>query len=169
MVRRVVYFAAAVGLIVAEISLAGARQARASECEYRNDGKIICMGGAVEKTAKRSRRVASVDPNGNTIIIGGRPAGCPHKYCGCGLARYLGLDDKRLWRAWSWAQLFPRSSASAGKAVVWRSHVALIVEMRGPREALLRDYNSGGGLSRLHVRSIAGAVIVDPSTRASMK
>ncbi len=117
--------------------------------------------------AYRTRQV--YDANENPVVIGSRPAGCPHAYCGCGLRKYLGLNDTRLNLAWNWARLFERSSAGPGKAVVWRHHVALIERMVGPREALLRDYNSGGGLSRLHVRSIAGAVIVNPNSRVAMR
>jgi len=95
-------------------------------------------------------------------VIGGRPHGCPHAYCGCGLARYLGKTDKRLNLAWNWARMFPRAAPGARKAVVWRHHVALIEYMTGPNEAMLRDYNGGRGLSYLHVRSIRGAVVVDP-------
>ena len=100
-------------------------------------------------------------------IIGGRPAGCPKAYCGCGLARYLGINDARLNLAWNWARLFPKAHAGPGMAVVWRHHVALIESMTGDGVARLRDYNSGGGLSRLHVRSIAGAVVVNPSRQVA--
>lgn len=96
-------------------------------------------------------------------VIGGRPSGCPHAYCGCGTARYLGLNDPRLNLAWNWARLFPRASPGAGMAVVWHHHIALIESMVGHNEAVLRDYNAGRGLSYLHVRSIAGAVVVNPN------
>ncbi len=104
-----------------------------------------------------SQRVQSyVDANGSQVI-GARPAGCPHAYCGCGLRKYLGIDDTRLDLAWNWTKYYRGDRAVA----VWHHHVALIEQMVGPGEALLRDYNSGGGLSRLHIRSIAGAVIVN--------
>lgn len=118
-----------------------------------------CIPGQIERIQSHAYSDATV--------IGGRPAGCPHAYCGCGLARYLGLSDKRLNRAWSWAQLFPRARPGPGMAVVWRHHVALIESMVGPREAVLRDYNSGRGLSRIHVRSIAGAIVVNPNAQVA--
>ncbi|MEN6535665.1 MAG: hypothetical protein ABFD89_18520 [Bryobacteraceae bacterium] len=31
--------------------------------------------------------------------LGGRPAGCPHAWCGCWLAAYFGISDRNLWRA----------------------------------------------------------------------
>ncbi len=122
------------------------------------------------ETVTRASTLRNQTANGNeAVIIGGRPSGCPRKYCGCGAARYLGLTDKRLNLAWNWARLFPRARAGAGMAVVWRHHVALIVEMVGPKEARLRDYNSGGGLSRVHVRSIAGAVVVNPHSQVASR
>lgn len=108
--------------------------------------------------------VASYD----VAVIGGRPSGCPHRYCGCGLRKYLGIEDVRLNLARNWARIFQRTSPRVGAAVVWRSHVALIVG--GSHGAwVLRDYNSGGGLSRIHTRSIAGAVFVDPTIRVAMR
>ena len=131
---------------------------RAMECVHDNSGRVVCSG----PVGRVSERVAV---SGDAVIIGGRPAGCPRRYCGCGLRKYLGINDKRLDLAWNWARLFPRAHPAPGMAVVWRHHVALIVRMTGHREAVLRDYNSGRGLSRIHVRSIAGAVIVRPSSR----
>ena len=133
----------------------------AADATYRQ-----ACGQAETRTTGR-QRVSAAYAEGGVTIIGGRPAGCHHRYCGCGLARYLGLNDPRLNLAWNWARLFPKAHAGPGMAVVWRGHVALIVSMAGEREALLRDYNSGGGLSRLHVRSIAGAVVVNPSRQVA--
>jgi hypothetical protein len=135
------------------------------QCVSDNNGRTTCQGPA-QRTSEFSGRSARYE---NGTVIGGRPAGCPRQYCGCGAMRYLGLTDKRLWRAWSWVQLFPRAQPAPGMAVVWKHHIALIESMVGPREAVLRDYNSGRGLSRIHVRSIAGAVVVDPRSRMAMR
>lgn len=111
------------------------------------------------QTFKISRNVKH-DANGN--IIGGRPAGCPHAYCGCGLRKYLGIDDKSLDLANNWLR-FPRSVAAPGRVAVWPNrHVALIEQVGENGQAYLRDWNSGGGLTRLHWRDISRAVIVDP-------
>lgn len=110
------------------------------------------------------------DANGNqTQIIGGRPSDCPFRYCGCGLRKFLGLDDKRLNKASEWKRLFARSMPGPGRVAVWPRHVAYIERMGSGRMAFMRDYNSGRGLSRLHWRSIAGAVIVDPSQKIAMR
>lgn len=95
-------------------------------------------------------------------IIGGRPAGCPHRYCGCGARKYLGIDDVRLNLAWNWTKYYHGSTPVA----VWRHHVAIIERMTGPHTAILRDYNSGRGLSRIHERDIKGARIVGRTSLA---
>lgn len=105
------------------------------------------------------------DANGNqaTEIVGGHPNGCPHSYCGCGLRMYLGLADNRLNLAWNWARLFPHTSARPGAAAVRRGHVMLLVSHVHGSVWIVRDYNSGNGLSRVHARSVAGYVFVNPT------
>lgn len=101
---------------------------------------------------------------GGGEVIGGRPAGCPHAYCGCGLARFLGLTDSRLNLAANWARIFPPTRAQSGAVAVKSHHVMLLVALHGDgSRALVRDYNSGGGLSRIHVRSIKGFHFVSPT------
>jgi hypothetical protein len=96
-------------------------------------------------------------------IIGSRPSDCPHAYCGCGLRKYLGLSDKRLNLARNWARLFPRAPGPAAGMVAVRSgHVMLLESSAGDGQWLVRDYNSGGGLSRLHVRDVRGYIFVNP-------
>jgi hypothetical protein len=112
---------------------------------------------------RNRRSITRVDVNVNAVtIIGGRPAGCPHSYCGCGLRKYLGLSDKRLNLAWNWARLLPRTHAHAGAAAVRRNHVLLLVRHVSGSRWIVRDYNSGNGLSRIHERSVSGYVFVNP-------
>lgn len=116
-------------------------------------------------TAPAPTRVAArMQTRGEDVtIIGGRPADCPHRYCGCGLRKFLGINDKRLNLAWNWAKLYPRlSGPRVGAAAVRRGHVMYIEAPAGDGQWLIRDYNSGGGLSRLHVRGVRGYVFVDP-------
>ena len=73
---------------------------------------------------KRAAARSYASANQDTTIIGGRPSGCPHAYCGCGLAKYLGLDDARLNLAWTWGRFFPRENAPrARRGAVSQSHV----------------------------------------------
>ena len=103
-----------------------------------------------------SRSAHSGVADGSETIIGHRPAGCPHAFCGCAARLYLGLSDVRLNLAWNWTRYYSGPTPVA----VWHHHIAIIERWTGPNTAILRDYNSGGGLSRIHERSLAGARII---------
>jgi hypothetical protein len=108
----------------------------------------------------------TVDANGSGIqTIGGRPDGCPHAYCGCGLRKYLGIDDVRLNLAWNWARMFPHTSAQPGAAAVRHHHVMLLVAHVGGSVWTVRDYNGGRHLSYIHQRDVSGYVFVSPSSQ----
>jgi hypothetical protein len=139
-------------------------------CNFTNEGRVVCGGAA----AAANTRVVATTRTGVEMtvdegtVIGSRPADCPHAYCGCGLRKYLGLSDKRLNLASNWARLFPRASGpAAGVAAVRSGHVMLIESSAGNGQWLVRDYNSGGGLSRLHVRDVRGYIFVNPRATPS--
>lgn len=121
-----------------------------------------CSDAIAAQHRAPAKRTSMVDANGNAVVIGGRPAGCPHAYCGCGLARYLGLKDKRLNLAWSWANIFPRTSAAPGMAAVRRGHVMLLQSHVEGSRWIVRDYNGGRHLSWIHERDVRGYVFVNP-------
>ena len=101
----------------------------------------------------------------NGTIIGGRPGGCPFRYCGCGLARFLGIPDSSLNLAAAWLR-YPRTSPRPGAVAARRGHVMQLVEHVSGDRWVVRDYNSGRGLSRIHVRSIRGfATVQAPNYR----
>jgi hypothetical protein len=91
------------------------------------------------------------------------PAGCPRRaFCGCGAAvRVFGNPVRSLWLAASWFK-FPRSAPAAGMVAVRRHHVFVLESHLGGLTWLAHDANSGGHATRLHARSIAGFVIVNP-------
>jgi hypothetical protein len=133
-------------------------------CKFTNEGREMC-GPAFQRNRE------PVDDSGNRAyaaadqgtVIGARPDGCPHAYCGCGLRKYLGLADVRLNLASNWARLFPREpTPRPGLAAVRSGHVMYIEAAASNGEWLIRDYNSGGGMSRLHVRDLRGYVFVNP-------
>ena len=141
-------------------------------CVLNNNGKEICQSG------HRPHRRRVIDSNGNRIrrlshagtIIGSRPAGCPHEFCGCGLRKYLGLSDKRLNLAWNWAKLFTRERhPRPGLAAVRHHHVMYIQATADKGQWLVRDYNSGDGLSRLHVRDLRGFIFVNPHAQLASR
>ena len=126
---------------------------------------VKCAARRFSPTASRSTTAATALtplPTEGTVI-GARPDGCPHAYCGCGLRKYLGLADVRLNLASNWARLFPREpTPRPGLAAVRSGHVMYIEAAASNGEWLIRDYNSGGGMSRLHVRDLRGYVFVNP-------
>lgn len=100
---------------------------------------------------------------GNGRIIGGRPAGCPHAYCGCGTSiKIFGRIRPELNLAANWLRKFPRTSAAPGMVAARRGHVmALLSHVSGDKWKVY-DPNSGRGLTRIHVRSIKGFAVVNP-------
>src|SRR5689334_11321431 len=83
----------------------------AAHCLPDNNGRTQCRGDAGSSLRSRPDRDLAVDAARTAEIIGGRPAGCPHAYCGCGLRKYLGLSDVRLNLAANWARFFPHEHA----------------------------------------------------------
>jgi len=139
-----------------------------TECIFTNDGRRVCHGivarpelnARPEFDAAGNRAFAMADTG---TVIGARPSGCPHSYCGCGLRKYLGLADERLNLASNWARLLPRTPGPGpGVAAVRNHHVMYIESSAGNGQWMVRDYNSGGGLSRMHVRDVRGYVFVNP-------
>jgi len=92
------------------------------------------------------------------------PSGCPQTaFCGCGVSvRVFGHPVRDLYLAANWYR-FRRASPAPGRVAIFgRHHVAYIERIEGGGEALLYDPNSGGHETRIHVRSLSGAVVVDP-------
>jgi hypothetical protein len=111
---------------------------------------------------KRVRVVQHSAPPAPSQIVE-HPAGCPRTaFCGCGAAvRIFGAPLKYLWLAANWFK-FPRAAPAPHMAAVTRHHVFVLLESRGGLNWLVYDANSGGHLTRVHVRSIAGYTIVNP-------
>ncbi|MGN6590225.1 MAG: hypothetical protein ACTHKE_08040 [Sphingomicrobium sp.] len=124
--------------------------------------------GEGEGRAARHDAIA-LDANGNPTVVGGRPAGCPSEFCGCEASLYVfGEIRRELNLASAWMRKFPRTQAAAGMAAVRNHHVMILMRHVDGRDWLVHDGNSGNRLTREHVRSIAGYVIVDPhGTRAA--
>ena len=137
------------------------RQARIAaqdspQCVYNNLGRTICQGGAGRI---QSHRAASGEG-----VIGGRPAGCPHRYCGCAVSlKVFGRMVKGLNLAANWKHRFPRAHPGPGMVAARSGHVFLIVSMIDGKTALAYDPNSGGGKTRIHPRPLRGYTVVDPN------
>jgi hypothetical protein len=91
------------------------------------------------------------------------PSGCPRiAFCGCGAAvRIFGSPIRSLWLAAAWYR-FPRSRPAPGMVAVRRHHVFVLEADLGAGNWRVYDANSGGHLTRIHARSIAGYTIVNP-------
>lgn len=117
------------------------------------------VGGCV--TTLHSRQLIN-SPIRN-LIVGRRPRGCPHRYCGCAISlKVFGKIIPRLNLAWNWARTFPRTRAAAGMVAVRRGHVMLLLRHVAGTRWVTFDPNSGNGLTRIHVQSVAGFVFVNP-------
>jgi hypothetical protein len=100
-------------------------------------------------------------------VIGGRPSGCPHAFCGCALSiKLFGHQVPGLNLAANWLR-FPRTSPAPGMVAARPGHVWQIIGP-GSRQGYYIgwDANSGGGRIRIHERSIAGFTIVNPHGHA---
>jgi hypothetical protein len=135
---------------------------------------IVCdLRGCSDRIMARPQRqgaapdayaaVSPVDANGNTVVVGGRPAGCPYEFCGCEASRYVfGEIRRELNLASNWIRKFPHAQPAGGMAAVRNHHVMILMSHVDGKDWLVHDGNSGSHLTREHVRSIAGYVIVDP-------
>lgn len=96
-------------------------------------------------------------------VLGGRPPGCPHAFCGCGAAlAAFGHHVRSLWAARAWLR-FPRAAPAPGMAAV-RAHHVMLLEAPGhaPGYWIVHDSNGGRHLTWRHERDLRGYVIVDP-------
>lgn len=95
-------------------------------------------------------------------VIGGRPAGCPSRFCGCGASLHLfGRIIPALNLAANWLR-FPRAAPAPKMAAARRGHVFVLERHIAGNTWLVFDANSGGRRTRIHPRSIAGYTIVNP-------
>ena len=91
------------------------------------------------------------------------PEGCPwRQFCGCGASiRVFGRSIRSLWLAAAWFK-FPRATPAPGMAAVRNHHVMVLESHVSGDVWTVYDANSGGHQTRVHQRSIAGYVIVNP-------
>jgi hypothetical protein len=147
--------------IAAFLSIAITSVADAKHRHVYHPRAQICNERGCSSQAHAARAENKIDANGN--VVGHRPAGCPHAFCGCEASRYLfGTIHAELNLASNWIRKFPRTSPAPGMAAVRNHHVMVLMSHSDSSNWLVHDGNSGGGLTRDHVRSISGYIIVDP-------
>jgi hypothetical protein len=114
----------------------------------------------------RVRAVHQVRDGGGTQILGGRPTGCPRRYCACALAiKLFGKINPHLNLASNWLRKFPRTSPAPMMVAARSGHAMQLLEHVGADKWKVWDANSGKGLTRIHVRSIRGFAVVNPHAR----
>lgn len=139
------------------------------------DRRILCavaMAFAVVTVAPADAKpIKKKTYQQTSSILGGRPAGCPHRFCGCALSlRIFGTIKPHLNLAANWLRQFPRALPAPDMVAARRGHVFQLVRHIEGNTWLAWDANSGGGKIRLHARSIAGYTIVDPrGSRMAMR
>ncbi|MDE2376782.1 MAG: hypothetical protein KGM94_05870 [Bradyrhizobium sp.] len=108
------------------------------------------------------RSVPSEASVGTGQVVGGRPAGCPRSFCGCGAAiRVFGRIVPELNLASNWLR-FPRATPAPGMVAARRGHVFVLEQHVGGDVWMAYDANSGGHATRIHARSLHGYAIVNP-------
>jgi hypothetical protein len=158
-------------LIIAILSITATATAYANprNGHYKRDrtgsAPIVCndFGCSDRSSARRAELPRVIDANRNGAVIGRRPAGCPHAFCGCEASLYLFGEIRRdLNLAANWIMKFPRTAPAPGMVAARNHHVMVLISHAGGNSWLVHDGNSGGGLTREHVVSISNYVIVDP-------
>lgn len=143
-----------------------------ASCTMGNTAPVVtcdqrgCSDWGTTSTLSKSSRARisqTADANGNAVIVGRRPAGCPRRYCGCEASLYIfGKIKPELNLAINWKRKFPRTSAAPGMVAARSGHVFVLLSHVEGNNWYVHDGNSGGGLTRRHVRSINGYTVVNP-------
>ena len=132
----------------------------------RQQSPIVCNErGCSDHRVNQARfTTAAIDANGNEDghVVGRRPDGCPHAFCGCEASLYVfGHIRSELNLASNWAK-FPRTSPAPGMAAVRNHHVVVLMSHVEGSNWMVHDGNAGGGVTREHIISISGYIVVNP-------
>jgi hypothetical protein len=115
-----------------------------------------------ERAAILQRNGIAEANSGRGQIVGGRPAGCPRSFCGCGASiRVFGRIVPGLNLASNWLR-FPRTAPAPGMVAARRGHVFVLEQHIEGDTWMAYDANSGGRATRVHARSLRGYTVVNP-------
>jgi hypothetical protein len=136
-------------------------------CDFSGAGRAAVVSRSSEhrsfewQTAPYRDAMAQVDGSRGQVV-GGRPAGCPRSFCGCGASlRVFGRIVPGLNLAANWLR-FPRTSPAPGMVAARRGHVFVLEQHLGGDTWMAYDANSGGRATRIHARSLRGYTVVNP-------
>lgn len=164
---RAMKAALAAALVLASVSAAAAQPDRVAWGGMASDVVKAVREGRAHVRKSHPRRHHGARRSHKRIheaarLIGGRPHGCPSRFCGCALSLHLfGRIVPRLNLAANWLG-FPRTAPAPGMVAARRGHVFRLIAHRGGSVWRVWDANSGEGRIRIHDRSIAGFAIVNP-------
>jgi hypothetical protein len=117
--------------------------------------------GVARRVISPRSEIAEVN-NGPAQVVGGRPAGCPRSFCGCGASlRVFGRIVPGLNLASNWLR-FPRAAPAPGMVAARRGHVFVLEQHVEGDSWMAYDANSGGHATRIHARSLRGYAVVNP-------
>ncbi len=120
------------------------------------------LKGGLATTGSNKRATRSRIENGEGVV-GGRPAGCPWRYCGCGVSlKVFGKIIPELNLALNWKKKFPPTSPAPGMVAARSGHVFYIMSVVDSDTVVAYDPNSGGSKTRIHTVSLRGFTVVDP-------
>ena len=126
--------------------------------EVRRSPRLSAV--SLRRSTRRAQRPAGAQA---MLRLPSSPIQHPSRaFCGCGAAvRVFGAPIRSLWLAANWFK-FPRAAPSAGMVAVRRHHVFVLEAYLGGDTWQVYDANSRRHQTRIHARSIAGYVIVNP-------
>jgi hypothetical protein len=172
--RKVVLFACFFVAITISSSSSNARPSfQSPECNVTMpcdlSGSQVRRGGFApypREQYRRGHRVVSqpndVAENASAQVVGGRPAGCPRSFCGCGASiRVFGRIVPGLNLASNWLR-FPRTAPAPGMVAARSGHVFVLEQHVEGDTWMAYDANSGGHATRIHARSLRGYAVVNP-------
>jgi hypothetical protein len=155
------------GIVLACLFFIAPAQARQHHAHHRHHHKavhLVHIAKVTDVAGWWTQPAVSYAPRRAAEAIVEHPAGCPRvAFCGCGAAVRLGLGAgaRHLWLAANWYK-FPRSMPAPGMVAVRPHHVFVLEADLGHGVWSVFDANSGGRKTRIHARSIAGYVVVNP-------
>ena len=157
----------AVAILFAIPSLASATPKHRPKDRPTAQAEIVCDRQGCRSNTEVNSGPASGFRHAPAVSYSGRvvahPEGCPwRQFCGCGASiRVFGRSIRSLWLAAAWFK-FPRATPAPGMAAVRNHHVMVLESHVSGDVWTVYDANSGGHQTRVHQRSIAGYVIVNP-------
>lgn len=156
---------------------ANAKPRHQRQAHTASQGLILCPSdqtyrqtcGGSENRIQSHRSPAAAYAEDAQIVA--HPEGCPRRlFCGCGVSvKVFGKPVRDLFLAANWKRKFPRAAPGAGMVAARNGHVFYIMSYLGDGQALAYDPNSGGRKTRIHVRSLAGYVVVNPHARVGLQ